>query len=340
MAWFREDRAFYVFVFAYALVAAAIAFGIGEPSKFAPFLYLQGWLSLIVGLLALYFCCLSVVSLRQPEPTKFILGRLRSRMNRQTVAGLLLVTLLALFHGVFTSMKTMLTDITPFAFDRALADIDAAIHGRDPWLWLRFMDPATALIMKAYSQGWSILLVLGNLLVCLWPRLRTVRDQYIWTFLLCWPLLGNLVAGLVMSAGPIYYSDVVGDGRFKALETHVYQLAGAGLEPYHPRALWNAYIADRAGLGTGISAFPSLHLAMATLFMLLARRIHPWLCRAAIAYLVLILMGSVHLGWHYAVDGYFSIVATILIWKAVGLVLAMRTAPRAALSGAATQAVS
>jgi len=36
---------------------------------------------------------------------------------------------------------------------------------------------------------------------------------------------------------------------------------------------------------------------------------------------VVILFGSVLLGWHYALDGYFSIIATISIWKIVGLVV-------------------
>jgi len=30
------------------------------------------------------------------------------------------------------------------------------------------------------------------------------------------------------------------------------------------------------------------------------------------------MVGSVHLGWHYAVDGYLSIVLTVLLWRVVG----------------------
>ena len=36
---------------------------------------------------------------------------------------------------------------------------------------------------------------------------------------------------------------------------------------------------------------------------------------------ILIMIGSVHLGWHYAIDGYVSVLAVIAIWKAVGWAL-------------------
>jgi hypothetical protein len=39
------------------------------------------------------------------------------------------------------------------------------------------------------------------------------------------------------------------------------------------------------------------------------------------AYAVIIFIGSVHLGWHYAIDGYLGIAGTWLIWKFAGFVL-------------------
>ena len=38
-------------------------------------------------------------------------------------------------------------------------------------------------------------------------------------------------------------------------------------------------------------------------------------------YALVILTGSVHLGWHYAVDGYVSAAAVLLLWVASGPVL-------------------
>ena len=34
------------------------------------------------------------------------------------------------------------------------------------------------------------------------------------------------------------------------------------------------------------------------------------------------LLGSIYLGWHYAIDGYVSIIAVVLIWKLAGVILA------------------
>ena len=35
-------------------------------------------------------------------------------------------------------------------------------------------------------------------------------------------------------------------------------------------------------------------------------------------FFALILVGSVHLGWHYAIDGYLGMLGAWIIWRAVG----------------------
>jgi hypothetical protein len=59
---------------------------------------------------------------------------------------------------------------------------------------------------------------------------------------------------------------------------------------------------------------PSIHVAMPLVYALAARATAPWLAVAFGIYGLLILVGSVHLGWHYAVDGYVSLVLVVALW--------------------------
>jgi membrane-associated phospholipid phosphatase len=89
--------------------------------------------------------------------------------------------------------------------------------------------------------------------------------------------------------------------------------------------LWSGYIGATKG-SIGISAFPSMHVAMAVLFALYATRRSRLVGLLMWAFAAIIMVGSVILGWHYAVDGYASVLISIAIWKACGHFLA-RFAP-------------
>ena len=82
--------------------------------------------------------------------------------------------------------------------------------------------------------------------------------------------------------------------------------------------LWDFYQAGDFGFGRGISAAPSMHVAST---WMIARMAQCYGRRAAIAgwsFFGVIFIGSIHLGWHYAVDGYISIIAIWALWRLAG----------------------
>jgi len=314
----HRDAAMHAYVGAYALAGFIIAISVGVPQKFVPLSYVL--YSLPVAVFAAVIGA-GIWALCSGEPFA-ALRRVGSRATHpEAIAAAMLFVSISVHMGVFTSIKTMLPDVTPFHADAALADVDVWIHGAAPWhyttAWIA--PQLLGILCPLYFGVWGLLLP-GCLIACIfWARLRPVRNQYLWTHLLLWPLLGNVTAALGMSAGPVFYGLVTGDtARFAGLVQY--------LSHYEPLAqgtayLWHTYSSGQPGVAGGISAFPSMHLANATMFVMLASRISRTLLATALVFLMLVLLCSVHLGWHYAVDGYFSIAATMLLWTAVGRIL-------------------
>src|SRR3546814_19240972 len=63
---------------------------------------------------------------------------------------------------------------------------------------------------------------------------------------------------------------------------------------------------------------PSVHNGLAALFAIAAFRLWRPLGWVVAAYAALIWVGSIHLGWHYAIDGMVSIAMTFAIWHVTG----------------------
>jgi hypothetical protein len=64
-----------------------------------------------------------------------------------------------------------------------------------------------------------------------------------------------------------------------------------------------------------------MHVSIAVLMMLVGFRASRWIGTLYAIFAVLIMLGSVHLAWHYAVDGYLAAALTILIWKSSGRIV-------------------
>jgi hypothetical protein len=219
----------------------------------------------------------------------------------------------------FTTLKIAIPKLMPFYADVALAQADAWLHGGDPGLLLHAIIPdwAAAPLQGAYSlvffSAWFGLLGYVAL-----QRNAELRRRYFWSMAVTIGLLGTVLATALSSVGPILYDQFYPGDRFAAL-TDAIRNSAAGDGAFKTAAfLMAAYKGGGNLLGSGISAMPSMHLAVVTLNALMLSSINRFVGTAGWLYVAVILIGSVYLGWHYALDGYFSIVAVALIWWAVG----------------------
>jgi hypothetical protein len=294
--------------------------------------YLRGsfslWLLLaLVGLIWLLY----VNRPRNGEaasPAIVVRDWLKGRWERDRLISLFWPPLLfASLMASFNAFKQMILPAAGFRFDPLFADLDRALFlGHDPWRATHaiFGSPtATALIDKAY-HGWFVPMALG-LMLCAWlPRATfRLRTQYLLSYIAMWIGVGSVLAFLLPSAGPCFYTNFVGPSPdFQALMDRLAADQAAIGSPISALTFQSGLLRMHGGealmIGGGISAMPSVHNGLAALFAFAAFRINRKAGWAMAFYAALIWIGSIHLGWHYAIDGLVSFALAWGIWRAAG----------------------
>jgi hypothetical protein len=135
---------------------------------------------------------------------------------------------------------------------------------------------------------------------------------------LAWFLLGVVAATLCSSAGPIFYDRLFGGTAFAPLAETLHA-RGAWVVLAESDRMWDSLASDRPGLVAGISALPSMHVAISVWMVLTARSLAPKAVPVACLYTVFIGVGSVQLGWHYVSDGVAGAVGMLLVWRLAAL---------------------
>lgn len=232
----------------------------------------------------------------------------------------------------FTYLKSIIPMVQPFYLDPALHDWDRALHfGIEPW---RILQPLfgytwiTFLINFGYALWFFVLQALLVLQAAATGDRRR-RMHFLLSMALAWALIGCLAATLMSSAGPCYYGLVVdGPDPYKPLMEYLGGVA-ARLDAWNipltsavlQDLLWQSHVTNDFGPARGISAAPSMHVASAWIIARLAWDMGRTARIAGSAFLGLIFIGSIHLGWHYAVDGYIAIAFAWALWCLVGWLL-------------------
>lgn len=276
-----------------ALIADIV---VSLPGSFEVFLRFGWWLFVPLAVLAV------VLPLRE----------IAIRLPRAIV----LTFVCGLFFLTFTMVKTSLTYAVPFHFGPELARVDRFLHfGHDPWRLAHLLSPYINAELAAglYAGLWLAPSMYFPVLLGLFDDDEARMRRYVTLYAFTWIGLGNIVAMLGMSAGPIYFDRVNGGTSFAPLTE---ALAASGVTASSAGAaqdfLWQVYTSGTQALGSGISAFPSVHVGMVALLALyLSERVR-WLLWPSVSLVTVYQFLSVYLGWHFAVDGYASILVIAL----------------------------
>jgi hypothetical protein len=253
----------------------------------------------------------------------------------------------------FSYLKSVMPLVHPFYLDPALHRWDRMLHlGIDPW---RLLQPLLGhpWITYGINLGYAMWFFVFQAVLVLQSgaaKNRQLRMQFLLTMALAWALIGNVAATFMSSAGPCYYSLVVGGASpYAPLMDYLHSVGddlsfhAFGHEIHIPFTamilqdlLWQSHLAGDFGLAKGISAAPSMHVASSWIIARLAWSIGGRARMFGSLFMLFIFVGSIHLGWHYAVDGYAAALAAWVLWRAVGWLLDRRAVQGLLWPGGAT----
>lgn len=322
----KSDSVLYACIGCYALVVGLLALSIGDIGKFRPFLYVLAWLSVSSSSLLLVLAPLVALVIvfavwrRPTAPFSELWSITKPVLGPRVLAGIFLVASNGVFYGTFTSAKNMLPDIFHDHWDVRLAKADRLIHGGvDPSTYLMSIGGNELTILSLlYGGVWNVLVLGLTALVTLSKAHERIRHQFLLAYFACWIIVGNIQAALFYSGGPCFYGLFTGDNsRFLNLTKSITAPLTLAQQWY----LRDFYRSGEIGIGTGISAFPSMHVTAATLIAFLLAALDRRLAWLGLLFVVVTEVGSVRLGWHYAIDGYVGICTAVVVWCVAGKIV-------------------
>ncbi len=255
------------------------------------------------------------------------------RMQGRAIWLLSVVLMAGTTMAAFQLFKQTILPARGFPLDPLIAQFERTLLlGHDAW-WVShkiFGSMAAARFFDRCYGIWLPLMFTFPFLVVFAVRDIRVRAQILGCWFASWVLIACLAAWLFASAGPCYFTALVGsDPGFSELNRTLAKLDvnaraagfGLGFPDFQSMLLREWHKGSFTAVG-GISAMPSMHVAMATLMALGSFRMWRPLGWIISIYAISIWLGSIHLGWHYAIDGIVGAGMMALLWQVSGKVVA------------------
>lgn len=219
------------------------------------------------------------------------------------------LALIFVFLGAFGTFKSLIPYAQPFVWDATFSDADRLIFGTDPWrLTHAFIGPRGTRLVDLVYGFWFPIWTVALIYFACFAKERAQR-RFIVAFCAVWIVEGVVLATIFSSVGPCYLDMI--HSPYASRYAGLFPL-DAPLATAAQTMLAASYKSANIGAFEGISAMPSLHVGVAFLLVLASRG---WWRLASSLFCAVILVGSVHLGWHYASDGIVAVFVTALCWQ-------------------------
>lgn len=331
---FRDNALLYGFALFVCSAAAAESLWLGLPIDLKMIMIFTGPVFLVLAVMMVLGLGLETMRLARMGYGGSVMAALGLKLRDDYFApqrisnALHSMGFMTVYMAGYTFMKTAIPKAMPFSWDETFMRWDKAVHfGYHPYELLApvLNHPSLTFALNVNYNAWFFVMF------CCWfwqgfaHHDTALRSRFLLGFTLTWFIGSCLLGTIFSSAGPCFYGRLL-----------------PGPDPYAPlmawlneatqvNRIWSLRIMDElwtnyetgAGRLSGISAMPSMHIATSILFALLAFTAGKrWLGILLSVFSLVIFIGSIHLGWHYAIDGYAGAVIAFAGWWLAGRLVA------------------
>ena len=279
---------------------------------------LRYFLFLFGGIYLVWRFAVAAFRVKPKKPIQWFVNDLRSTFlgPSNLLEGAICFLAITIFIAGFAFFKNLIPIFNPFAWDPYFSALDRSIHGgADPWtlIWSVFGSPIATYLLSLAYHIWFVVVYLA-IFVAAFDRKNPARGaEFLIAFLLTCIVGGTIMAMVFSSGGPVYF-EAFGYGDTYTEQLRKLETVG------RTYTLWVLDVQDSVLLKfredgiSLISAMPSMHVASSVVIALFGfsySRLCGWLLSA---FALCVMIGSVHLAWHYAVDGYIGAATAFGCW--------------------------